>query len=66
MFNLIVSKEFIFKENFRHCEKSNELIDIQRNCENLDADGRIECESFLNDLKMLSKFKDQFNYINSP
>ena len=56
----------IIKKEFSLCEKTDVIIELTSNCEDLPLHRMLKCEIFKNELNFLSKLEDQFNFVQSP
>ena len=56
----------IFKHVFNLCEKTDVSIEFPKNCLDLPTFEMLKCEIFKNDLQVILKFEDQFNFLNAP
>ena len=54
------------KQELPLCKPSDQMLDLTNNCAELPVFAKLECETLINDLQVLRRFEDQFNFINSP
>jgi hypothetical protein len=47
-------------------ERTETIVELPNNCQNLPTFKMIKCEMFRYDLQIFSKFEDQFNFVASP